>query len=368
MVGLGLVIEELRSEDLSSVPVDRLANELVRLREQIDLLEVEWGRRLAAYADGGGIDLEGHTSVTAFLKHRCRMSGARAQKSVTLANRLAGLPLTEKMLWSGDLSLDQARVVADVPERLWGEVSRDEPMLMSAVAGLSVADTRRAVTYWQSAVDGPGCEAEAEELFAQRYLYGSRTFQGMVKVDGLLDPVNGELFLTALAAATPPRREGDERTAGQRRADALTDMARSFLDSGVAAGSEKPHLLVLTDLDALRSRAGGVHETSSGQVLTPEQVRETACDASISRVVFGSEGQPVDIGRATRVVPPAMRRAVVARDRHCRYPGCDRPARWCDVHHIQHWADGGPTAVHNLTLRCQYHHTLEHHQEQGRAP
>jgi hypothetical protein len=125
----------------------------------------------------------------------------------------------------------------------------------------------------------------------------------------------------------------------------------------------------------------------NGHVLTPEQVRRYACDCTISRLVFGPKSEILDIGRATRTVPAAMRRALNIRDRHCQHPsGCDRPARWCDrrslhrrkndsskpvqrmstAHHKQHWADGGPTALSNLTLLCRYHHTLEH--QTGRPP
>ena len=92
----------------------------------------------------------------------------------------------------------------------------------------------------------------------------------------------------------------------------------------------------------------------------PDQLRCYACDCTISRVVFGPGSETLDIGRATRIVPPAMRRALIARDRHCQHPGCDRSHRWCDAHHLQHWADGGATALTNLKLLCRYHHTQAH--------
>jgi hypothetical protein len=277
-----------------------------------------------------------------------------------LANGLPKVPFVGKALETGELSLDQAQVFINIPEHLTDDLARDEVTLVNASEPLSVANTRRVVDYWKTAVDGPGANTTAEELFDHRYLFGSKTLDGMVKLDGLLDPMAGDMVLTALQAATPPRREGDLRSPKQRRADALTDLARTFLDSGQALGSEKPHVLVLTDLDALQGFGGGVHETSNGQVLTPNQVRETACDAVINRMVFGPGSEPVDIGRTSRVTPPSMRRALIARDRHCRHPGCDRPHQWCDAHHIRHWADGGPTALWNLKLLCRYHHTLEH--------
>jgi len=92
----------------------------------------------------------------------------------------------------------------------------------------------------------------------------------------------------------------------------------------------------------------------------PETARALACDASITRVVMAGASEPLDVGRRTPVISPAMRRAVIVRDRRCRFPDCDRPHTWCDAHHIVHWADGGPTALPNLLLLCRRHHRLVH--------
>jgi hypothetical protein len=234
-------VEKLRAEDLLSMPIEQLADELVAFEDAITWLETERVRRVAAFENRNGIDLEGHSSTTAFLKHRCRMTGGRAQRVVTMANRLSDLPFVAKALSVGDISLDQARVFINLPDHLSEDLARDEVSLVNAVDPLSVADTRRVVEYWRSAVDGPGCDATAEELAERRYMHASRTWEGMVKVvDGLLDAINGDLFLTALGAATPPRSKDDTWDAGQRRADALSDIARFFLDSGAAPGNEKP--------------------------------------------------------------------------------------------------------------------------------
>lgn len=93
----------------------------------------------------------------------------------------------------------------------------------------------------------------------------------------------------------------------------------------------------------------------------PELARTIACDASVMRVMLGGRSEPLDVGRRTPVVPPALRRAVIVRDRGCRFPGCDRPHTWCDAHHVVHWADGGPTSLPNLLLLCRRHHRLVHH-------
>jgi hypothetical protein len=357
---LSSILARLRRRDLSEYHVDQVAEDVVELRRLLDGLEVEWTRRVAHLDRSGRLALDGYPSMTSFLKGRCQMAGARAQRAVALSHRLSDLPFVVKAFEADDLSLDQVQVFGHLPQHLSEELAAAEVGLVNAASPLSVADTRRLLEYWKTAVDGPGTAATAEELADQRYLFCAKTFEGMVKLDGLLDPVTGDLVLTALQAATPPPCRNDSRTARQRRADALADLARSFLDSGEAIGTEKPHVLVLTDLDALEGHGGGIHETGNGHVLTPDQIRRYACDCTISRVIFGPRSEPLDIGRATRIIPPAMRRALIARDRHCQHPGCDRDHRWCDAHHIQHWADGGATSLVNLKLLCRYHHTLTH--------
>jgi hypothetical protein len=158
---------------------------------------------------------------------------------------------------------------------------------------------------------------------------------------------------------------GDTRSATQRRHDALGDLATSFLETTntTTSGGEKPHLNIHVDLDALQAEPGGLHETTSGQVLPVETIRQLSCDCSLTRIVFGPDSEIIDLGTKTRVVTPALRRAVIARDRHCVWPGCNRSAAWCNVHHIIHWADGGETVLTNLCLLCRYHHTLTHQQD-----
>jgi len=357
---LGKVIERLRRADLEAMSLEALAGELVSLRQHVDWLEGEWNRRVVAFDHRNGRDLEGHSSTTAFLKHRCRMSAGRALRGLGLGNRMNQAHQIEKAFEVGEVSLDQTRAVADLPERLGDELVRDEAMLASALSGLSVVDTRRALGYWQAAVDGPGNEVDRLEQWSRRYLHVSRTMGDMVKIDGLLDPEAGEVLLAGLSVATPPRRKGDERSPGQRRADGLADLVGSFLATNQESSPERPHLLILADIDSLCGHGGGVHESITGTVLAPSQIGRISCDCTISRVVFGPGSQPLDVGRATRLIPPALARAVIARDRHCRADGCDRPARWCDIHHLTSWTQGGPTALKNLILVCRHHHTLAH--------
>jgi 5-methylcytosine-specific restriction endonuclease McrA len=185
----------------------------------------------------------------------------------------------------------------------------------------------------------------------------------MVRVDGDLDPETGRTVLTAIRSVVDADVRGagpDSRTPAQRRADALAEICRTYLDRSdrpVVAG-ERPHLLVSVDEQVLRT---GVGMSSIGETdFTAADARRIGCDAAVSRIVRGPRSEVLDLGRKTPVVPPALRRAVVARDATCRFPGCHRPESWTDVHHVVHWADGGPTSLANLLLLCRRHHRSVH--------
>src|SRR5688500_408349 len=171
---LHAALARLRRKDLSESQVDQVAIEVIELRRLVDGLELEWNRRVAHLTDVGRSGLEGHSSVTAWLKHQCRMSGARAHRAVVLSSQLRKLPFVSKAFEGDDLSFDQIQVLAQIPDHLSEELAGDEVSLVNAVGELSVADTRRVVEYWKTAVDGPGCAASAEELAAQRYLFAAR--------------------------------------------------------------------------------------------------------------------------------------------------------------------------------------------------
>jgi 5-methylcytosine-specific restriction endonuclease McrA len=104
-------------------------------------------------------------------------------------------------------------------------------------------------------------------------------------------------------------------------------------------------------------------ETMWGLVLDRTTARRLACDAAVTRVILDPDSQPLDVGRRSRIIPPAIRTALVARDRGCTYPGCDRGPQWTDAHHIRHWADGGTTSLDNLVLLCRQHHRAVHERD-----
>lgn len=361
MSTLRSVLEEMASagnEELTDSELRAEIDELTRCR---DIFESLLAERTRGMSRRGAHDQLGYPSPTAYLKDRGRMSAGHAQQIVSMGNSMEKAPAVTRAWEDGRISTDQAMILFSAAEAVPEAFVGAEERLVEIVEPLSVADTRQALDYWRQSVEGPG-ELSEEAQMTRRGVSLSKTIRGMRRVDGWMTPTAGEALETALGALMPPPSEKDERTPRQRRHDALEDLARSFLDHGdtPVVGGEKPHIMVLGDLDALKGVAGGTHETLKGEVIDVETIRRLACDCSISRIVLGPESEILDVGRKTRVWSPAQRRAIIARDRHCVEPGCDRPPDWCDIHHIDHWADGGDTSVDNGELRCRYHHTKEH--------
>lgn len=354
----GLVAVEMAAgTSLDELDDDTLVAEYVGLRRLIGRLEAQASRRLAEIDARCAYTGNGYASTTAFVKHRCRTTGGRARRAVADARELAAMPVTRNLTEAGELSPDQTRVLIAAYEHNREQFTADEATLCDVARNLEwVGDLRTAVDYWAQACAEPRWGDEQREA---RYLHISRTFEGMVKLDGLFDREAGETLIDALDAATTPPTENENRSAAQRRADALVDL----VSTGGTRRRNRPELLVHVDLQTLTAGdlpRGGLSETQAGVVLGAATVRRIACDASVRRIVFGADAQPLDVGRALRVPNAALRIAVAARDRHCRFPGCDRPHWWCDEHHIEHWADGGPTNLDNLLLLCRYHHTAVH--------
>jgi hypothetical protein len=162
------------------------------------------------------------------------------------------------------------------------------------------------------------------------------------------------------------RPAGDRRSHAERQGDALVELCRQALTAGTLPDvrGERPQVRVTIDLIALcagRSAAG----VSGGELpfagpICAETARRLACDSAVVSIFTGPAGLPLDVGRSQRTAPAAIRRAVEIRDGHCVFAGCTAPAAWCDVHHVIHWAHGGPTSCENGALLCERHHTAVH--------
>ena len=365
MSGLRSALEEWATQDLEDLHIDQLADDLVELETVSSMIDAERVRRLNRYEEISGPQSHGYASLTAFLIHRCRIAAGRARRLVGVAHSAKRCRRVHQAWVDQRVSTDQAHRLLEASDSAPEQFAPAEEELISIVEPLTPGDTRRALDYWRNTVLNPDNLDTKQDL---RGVSLTKTMDGMGRVDGWLTPQALETLRTALDALMPPPSATDHRTARQRRHDALEDLARSFLDSGEGpiVGGDRPHISLICDLPALQGIAGGRHEMESGEVLTVDTLRRISCDASVSRIVLGPRSEIIDVGRRTRTIPAALRRAVIARDRHCSFRGCQRPARWCDVHHLRHWADHGPTDPENCVLLCRFHHTLVHKLEANR--
>ncbi|MGH3624365.1 MAG: DUF222 domain-containing protein, partial [Sciscionella sp.] len=280
------------------------------------------------------------------------------------------LPATADVLAAGQVGLDHVTVIATLHDTLPDTVHPDDwHATEQTLATLATqADSRavaRAARYARERLDPDGCEPKDTKERATRELDVLRMRDGSARGTFRLDPESAailELLNSALAKPRPTTGGvRDPRSLVERQGDAFADILRLALNSLdlPAEAGERPHLVITMRLTDLQQQLRGalLHD---GRDLTAGEARRHACDATLIPSVLGSHSEPLDLGRGHRLINLALRRALILRDRGCTFPNCDRPARWCDGHHIVHWSEGGATDITNCALLCGTHHTLMH--------
>jgi hypothetical protein len=272
------------------------------------------------------------------------------------------LPKTAAALAAGEIGLGQVRVIAETMNAIPASVGVEQREAAEAdlaryarsFAPGSLSKIGRHILAHLDQ-DGPQPPEEPDVAAAAGELRLWERRDGRLGLEGFLEPEHGAAFRSLMErfAAPRPASEGipDPRTPVQRNADALMEicgLARAAQDCPTTAG-EPPHLTVTLGWDALCTGLG-VATLDYGTHLSAAEARRWACDAKIIPVVLGGESEPLDVGRAMRTVPLSLRRALVARDRGCAFPGCDRPPGLCQSHHCRHWADGGDTSIDNCVF------------------
>ena len=217
---------------------------------------------------------------------------------------------------------------------------------------------RRACAHFRQCARADGTEPRRHDGLTL-----SRTYAGTTVLNGELSSAGAEIFATALHELTDPPSDDDARTPARRRADALVRMAELALANlGGVDGPvrTKPACSVVIDWTTLTGEAWGRIDGQYTGTLHPSDVERMLCDCTVSRVVTGPDGLPLDVGRSRRTIPPQLDRARQTRDHGCRYPGCDRPHGWTQAHHVIFWRHGGPTTLINIVSLCDHHHHVVH--------
>jgi Domain of unknown function (DUF222) len=360
---------------LSSLPsirsLDELEAEITELTGHFNAAEYRWLTLVAEFDRRNGWAAAGCASGAHWLNFKCGIAMGSAREKIRVAHALASLPLVSASMARGQVSYSKVRAITRVA------TPQNEDYFLSIALHGTATHVERLVQAYRRA-------KEAEELSREGRQQAGRSVSwiwdddGSLVIKARLPADKGALFIKAIDAAveeistpnvpagTPawnrPSTEADEQPSrSARRADACVVLAESFLKHGAQAlsGGERNQIVVHVDAETLRTSVAGQCEIEHGPSLSAETARRFSCDSSVVVVLENEKGEPLSVGRKTRSLPPALRRALNARDRGCRFPGCTH-TRFVDAHHVKHWANGGETKPSNLVTLCSFHHCKVH--------
>jgi hypothetical protein len=375
------IIEE-RTVDSVSPPPDttadatspeELCDAICQLAGVLAATEAQLLKLLLAFDGRSLCAIDGAPSTEAWCTYRLGWSRRTANAYCALARSLGQLPALYGVLARGECTKDQVAPLAEVASTTTDEHLADE------VPSLSARDAERLARL----IARPTAR-DAATLHANRYLHTTWR-DGMLRISGALDADDGALvdqvlrYLAEIAAPTPapspvssssssdramtsrppgadPAELGEREPYGARLADALVQCCSA------RAGDEPGRALLVVHCEpaVLHGQGGGaLAEVPGGPVLAPATAQRLGCDGNLQLIADGPGGEVLSLGRITRMVPGWLRRRLVDRDRHCRFPGCER-TRLLHAHHVVFWADGGVTDETNLILLCHFHHHLVH--------
>jgi hypothetical protein len=297
------------------------------------------------------------------------MTGREASGTVKTARALAHMPQVADKAVTGEIVASGVKLLAMTRDRHPDEFSDYEAAFLDIAAHGNTKNLRVAVSEWEQGIDYDEALADVEYDGWGRELFFNQSYDGRWDMHAEFGVADGHVINTALQGyAQRSYIDGnDTRAIYQRLADATVGIHQFWLDHNdtvETSGGEKPHITVTVPYDILTGVKKQLPELD-GYAIDPAVVRRWACDAGIVRIITNGESQPIDVGRRTRTIPTALRRALDQRDKGCIWEGCGASVSWCDVHHIIHWADGGDTNLRNCQLLCRKHHTWTHRIDAG---
>ena len=367
-----VIVTTRQSESLTRA--DGLEREITDLCAQINAASYRLLQLIAELDDEAPWGAWGLQSCAHWLNWRCGIGMNAAREKVRVAHALKSLPEISAAFESGQLSFSKVRALTRIAD------GANEAELLDLAHHATAAQVENLVRAYRC-VDRLEAHEQTMARHAERELNYYHDDDGCLVIRARLPAEEGAIVLQALNAAMDAQNAGgnddaandvtavtskDEIRFAQRRADALTTMAETTLRHrpGPQSSAERYQVVVHVTAETLAQNEDGRCQLDSGQRLAPDTVRRIACDGSLLRITDDAAGNPLDIGRKTRAVPPAMQRALRSRDGGCRFPGCVRK-RFVDAHHLRHWANGGKTSLDNLILLCRGHHRLVHEGEFG---
>ena len=343
--------------------LDQLEEDIISLSSQINATEFEFLVLVREFDLRQGWKAYHFNNCAEWLNMKCGISPGTAREKIRVANALFDLTATSLAFQKGDLSYSKARALTRI-----ATPQNEEQLLDYAIpaTALQVEDHCRELRNVQRDTS----TADANHLHQQRYLSRSLHGDGSMTISVELPRESGELVMKALELALKEMElntdmfEGEkcivetEDSHSAKQADALVQMAKGYLAGGkgkISSTADHYQVMVHVDEEVLRQTP----TDKSKSDLPCETIRRLCCDSGVVVVTQDKKGNPLNVSRKHRVVQPPLKRALLARDKCCRFPGCTHE-KWLDAHHVEHWADGGETSLDNTILLCSKHHRLLH--------
>jgi Domain of unknown function (DUF222)/HNH endonuclease len=348
--------------------------ELHQLQSRLDSFVTE---ATAAFEVGEEWAADGAKTAASWIATRCRVARRGAKRRVRLGRTLSHLPEVALAWREGTIGSDQAGALASARRhRTEAALARDEEMLVSSAKELGFEDFARVLEYWKQLADPDGAEACDEERKAARNVFFESSLGGMWLGQMTLDPISGSIVAGELNRLEHDLFEADcaeakerlgrtgridelARTSGQRRADALVEMATRSRTAPAEGIRPAPLFSVFVGYETLHGR---ISELENGTVLHPSALDPWMDSAYFERAVFGL-GTRIDVSVRSRLFSGGTKRAIELRDRMCTHPYCSEPAENCQGDHIEPWSTGGETTQENGRLLCGFHNRLRNQKE-----
>lgn len=350
--------------DISEFSTPALVAEITTLAGHLNAANARFLALIAELDRRRGWAEWGVKSCAHWLNWKCGIDLGAAREKVRVARALAGLPRIAAAMAEGRLSYAKVRAMSRI-----ADAGSEGYLLNIALCG-TASHVEDVVRGYRRALDAAELSREAVQERDQNLWWHTEP-DGSLVIRGRLPAEVGALFLRALQTAvdglpipkdvSAETSPDDLHRARKRRVEALSVLSESFLATGPKdlSGADRQQIVVHVDAETFHHGHAGSCELEHGPSLAVESARRLACDCSMVRIIDNEKGEPLDVGRKTRTIPPAIRRALNSRDKGCRFPGCSFK-RYVDGHHVRHWANGGETKLSNLVTLCRFHHRLVH--------
>jgi len=366
-------VKEPHVADLKLTRCERIADEISELCSYIYAAEHRLLTLVREFDEQEGWAQLGFHSCAYWLNFKCGMDLNTARERIRVAHALGRLPQIDSRFAAGTVSYSKVRAMTRIANE-----GNEDYLLMVATHG-TAHHVEKLVQKYRRAKRLQDADA-ANEQYENRQLSYHYDHDGCLVIKGRFPAEQGALIVKAFemamekqfeaasvgaaSAATDVSAETSEPTPiSTRRADALVEVAETYMNVEPVPNSTADRYQVVVHIsDRIENPSDDTDFDAcieNGPHVSAETSRRIACDSSVLGIKEDENGEPLAIGRKTRSIPPAMRRAIRIRDEGCRFPGCTHD-KFVDGHHIEHWADGGETNLDNLVLLCRHHHHLVH--------